>query len=410
MEAIRMIIIDSDNETRYNIKNYLSEVSYIRVNKDFDNYAEGFAYAVNEKPDLILIDIGQDREAAFEFIEKISIQLRSCIIFVTATDASPDTILRAMRAGAREFLLKPLQPVDIRAALEKTRSFLNSESTDNTQGKIITVFSNKGGLGKTTIAANLAYDIASITGKRVALVDLNLQLGDVTTFLDITPSFDIAYIVNNINRIDESFLLSSLEKYKNKELYVLADPPYVEQAEDITSEQISTILNLLRTTFAYIIIDTNSSFDTKTLSSLDCSDEILLISMINLPCIRNTQRCLDLFSRLEYPKEKIKLVVNRYIPNEEITIDDVEDTLGHSIYWKLPNNYFTVMSAINRGTPIANVDSESNISQNFKELAAVLTNMVIIKDKQEKKTNPHADLLKKLSIKPFLNKLTQSKK
>jgi len=176
-------------------------------------------------------------------------------------------------------------------------------------------------------------------------------------------------------------MLSSLEKYKDKELYILADPPYLEQGEDITAEQISSVLTMMKSVFSYIVIDTSSSFDSKTLCSLDLSDSIILVSMINLPSIRNSQRCLDLFNRLDYGKKKIKLVINRYMPNEEITVEDVEEALGHSIYWKIPNNYFTVMSSINRGLPISKIDASSNISQNFYDLSALMTNSVQFKGK-----------------------------
>lgn len=410
-DIIRTIIIDVDENARFALKSYLADIKYIEVVGDYDNFAEGYANILKDKPELILIDISNESDIAFEIIEKVTLQHRTGLIFVTANEADPDAILRAMRAGAREFLLKPIESEDINKAMEKTRNLLSSETYENSQGKIITVFSNKGGLGKTTIATNLAINIANLTGKKVALVDLNLQLGDVTTFLDITPSFDISYIVNNLSRIDESFLLSTLEKYKNTNLYVLADPPYLEQAEDITSEQISTILNLMKSTFAYIIIDTNSSFDSKTLCSLDYSDEILLISMVNLPCIRNAQRCLELFNRLDYNKDKIKLIINRYLHNEEITIEDVEDALDHPIQWKIPNNYFTVMQAINRGLPIMNVDSASNINQNLMELSAMLTNMVVVKDKStDKKDKKVNSLFGGLKLKPLFKNIMKTGK
>lgn len=410
-DIIRTIIIDVDENARFALKSYLADIKYIEVVGDYDNFAEGYANILKDKPELILIDISNESDIAFEIIEKVTLQHRTGLIFVTANEADPDAILRAMRAGAREFLLKPIESEDINKAMEKTRNLLSSETYENSQGKIITVFSNKGGLGKTTIATNLAINIANLTGKKVALVDLNLQLGDVTTFLDITPSFDISYIVNNLSRIDESFLLSTLEKYKNTNLYVLADPPYLEQAEDITSEQISTILNLMKSTFAYIIIDTNSSFDSKTLCSLDYSDEILLISMVNLPCIRNAQRCLELFNRLDYNKDKIKLIINRYLHNEEITIEDVEDALDHPIQWKIPNNYFTVMQAINRGLPIMSVDSASNINQNLMELSAMLTNMVVVKDKTtDKKAKKGNSLFGGLKLKPLFKNIMKTGK
>ncbi|MEW5821439.1 MAG: hypothetical protein AB1782_14705, partial [Cyanobacteriota bacterium] len=152
-------------------------------------------------------------------------------------------------------------------------------------------------------------------------------------------------------------------------------------------EQINTVLTVLKSIFDYVIIDTTSSFDSKTLSALDLADRILLVTMVNLPCIRNTQRCMDLFSRLNYPKEKINLIINRYLPTDEITVEDVEDTLEHPVYWKIPNNYFAVMAAINRGVPIDLIEEDSNISLNFTQLARQLSG-VDFKEVVEKKEEP----------------------
>ena len=215
-------------------------------------------------------------------------------------------------------------------------------------------------------------EIANLTKEKVALIDLNMQMGDVTTFLNIDPSFDTSYVINNLDRIDESFLLTTLEQYNKTSLYVLADPPDIEQAEIITSEDISTLINVLRNVFSYIIIDTTSSFDSKTITALDNSDLILLVSIINLPSIRNCQRCFDLFKKLGYSKDKIKLIINRYMEADDIKIEDVEEVLNHKVYFKIPNNYYTIINSINKGIPISDSAPGSNLSKSFKQLASIL--------------------------------------
>ena len=319
-------------------------------------------------------------------------------VIVTSYNADADLVIKSMRIGAREFLTKPMKEQEAITALTKLKDMSLGNLADNNKCKIISTFSNKGGIGKTAIAVNLALELANITKEKVALIDLNLQLGDVTTFLDLNPSFDISYVVNNINRVDESFLLSTLEQYKDTSLYVLADPPYLEQAEDITSDQISKLFDVLKETFSYIIVDTGSSFDGKTITVLDNSDLILLVTIVNLPAIRNCQRCLELFDRLGYSKEKVKIVLNRYMENEEIKTEDVEDVLDKKIYWKIPNNYFTIMSAINKGIPVGMVNEDSNIAHSYRDLAAILSDSVITQNstKKTKRTNFNLlDLFKK---------------
>jgi len=171
-------------------------------------------------------------------------------------------------------------------------------------------------------------------------------------------------------------LLITLEKYKETSLYVLAYPPYLEQAEDITAEQIANLFDVLKQAFSYIIVDTSANFDGKTITALDNSDLILLITIVNLPAIRNCQRCLDLFERLGYEKEKTKIILNRYMENDEIKVEDVEDVLGRRAYWKIPNNYFTIMSAINKGIPVGLINADSNISKSYRELAAMLSDNI----------------------------------
>jgi pilus assembly protein CpaE len=381
----RLILIDSNKESRNNIKNHLSENNYFQADLEADDVIKGYNLILQENPDVALIDITENTELALEIITKISLSNTNCVIIVTSFDDSAPIVLKAMRAGAREFITKPMDFSVLDNALEKISHIFKNENNKNKNGKVFTVFSNKGGIGKTSLATNLAVNLAKITKEKVVLVDLNIQLGDVTTFLDLNPSFDIAYVANNLNRLDESFILSTLEKYKDTSLYVLADPPYLEQAEEIYAEQIITVLNILKSVFSYVVIDTSANIDNKTLAALDIADNILLISMINLPCIRNTQRCLDLFEKLGYNADKTKIIINRYIENDEIKVEDVEETLSCSIFWKIPNNYFTLMSSINKGIPVSMLSPDSNLNHSYRELAAVLSNTTLLE--QEVKSN-----------------------
>lgn len=377
---IPTVIIDTEAQSIELIKLYLNEMENIQVIGEFTDIVEGYNAILEERPAIVIIDISKKTELALDIINKISINHKTCKIAVTSANYSTDTIIKAMRVGAREFLPKPFIKDDFIGAVNKLKEQVGGTNSENKKCRVITTFSNKGGIGKTAIATNLALELANITKEKVALIDLNLQLGDITTFLDINPSFDISYVVQNLARIDETFLLSTLEKYKDTSLYILADPPYLEQAEDITAEQITTLFDVLKQAFSYIVVDTSANFDGKTITALDNSDLILLITIVNLPAIRNCQRCLDLFERLGYEKEKTKIILNRFMENDEIKVEDVEDVLGKKIYWKVPNNYFTIMSAINKGIPVGLINADSNISQSYRELAAMLSDNIYKQD------------------------------
>lgn len=377
---IQTVIIDTETQSIEVLKLYLQELEYIQLSGEFSDIVAGYNTVLEERPAIVIIDISKKTELALDIINKISTNHKTCKIIVTSSNYSTDTIIKAMRAGAREFLPKPFIKDDLITSLNKLKEQVSGMHSEDRKCRVITTFSNKGGIGKTAIATNLALELAKITKEKVALIDLNLQLGDITTFLDINPSFDISYVIQNLSRIDETFLLSTLERYKDTSLYVLADPPYLEQAEDITAEQISTLFDVLKQTFSYIVVDTSANFDGKTITALDNADLILLITIVNLPAIRNCQRCLELFERLGYEKEKAKIVINRYMENDEIKVEDVEEVLGKKIYWKIPNNYFTIMSAINKGIPVGLINPDSNIAQSYRELSAMLSDNIYKQD------------------------------
>lgn len=373
-EKISTIILDSDAQSLELLGLYLEALDYIQLEGKFSDFNQGYQAIIVKRPAIVIVDISKKTDIAMEIINKISD--KTCKIIVTSSDYSTETIIKAMRAGAREFLPKPIIKENLITSLEKIKEQVSGVNTEHKKCRVITTFSNKGGIGKTSLAVNLALELANITKEKVALVDLNLQLGDITTFLDIRPSFDISYVIQNLHKIDDTFLLSTLERYKDTSLYVLADPPYLEQAENITAEQISTLLDVLKESFSYIIVDTSAGFDVKTITALDNSDLILLVTIVNLPSIRNCQRCMDLFERLGYEKEKTKIIINRYMENDEVKIEDVEDALKQKVYYKIPNNYFTIMSAINKGIPAAEINAESNIAQSYRELAAMLSDSI----------------------------------
>ena len=410
-----MVVIDSNESSRKITVEIIEELGFIEVIGDFDNMLTAYDVIMQARPFIVFFDLTDNVDLALDTIEKISTINKNIIIIAASENVNAELVIQSMRVGVKEFLTKPISREDLHRALKKARSSLRNEN-DNTDGKILAVFSNKGGIGKTTLATNLALQLCELTGEKVCLIDLNLQMGDVVTFLDINPSFDIAYVIAHLSRLDESFLYSSLEKYKDNDLYILADPPDIEQAEEISADDISSLLAFLKTMFNYIVIDTSSSFDIKTLTCLDIADYILLVLMVNLPSIRNCQKCLSLFKRLEYDEDKIKMVVNRYIEDEEISINDVEEALSHDIYWKIPNNYFLVMSSINKGIPVSELEPNTEISRNFIRLAEKITginsNRIVYDDEESDSIFDNLDMmsilkkLKKLNL-PFLNQEEQ---
>lgn len=372
-EISSILVVDSNNLSRETLKVYLSELGLAEKTELYEDYLSCAERLKSlDENSVVIIDIGKkdlDNEALLS-----EIKLYTTKIIVTSLDYSTDMIIKAMRLGAKEFLPKPVIKDDLKQILTR---FSVQEYDNNKASKIISIFSNKGGIGKTTIAINVAAELAKVTRDKVALIDLNMQLGDVSTFLNLDSTFDINYVIRNLLNSPKEVILQTFQKYKNSGLYVLADPSYIEQTKTISVSQIDKLLKVLQKTFSYIVIDMPASIDSNTLKILDESDKILFTTIVNIPAIRNAQRCMALFNSRNYSKNKVKIIVNRFMENDEIKPEDVENTLNESIYWKLPNNYFSIMEAINKGIIISEVNTNSNIAESFRGLATKLSDDII---------------------------------
>lgn len=371
MQKIQTYILSEEFSTVEVLKLYCSEFEFVEsvvCSSCEDTFSK---IAENPEKSVLIVDLSDDKSVKTDLIMKVSSKFSNCRVIALSDNPSVSLIVEVMRFGAKEFLPVPIIKNEFNDSMNKILS--EDQVKEKNKCKIISVFSNKGGIGKTSLATNLALELAKITKENTALIDLNFQTGDITTFLDLKPSFNISYMLENIDKINETFLLSTLERYKRTSLYVLADPPYFKQADTIKPAQIAKLFNTLKDTFSYIVVDVEASFEGKNIAALDNSDVILLVTVANLPALRNTQRCLELFDKLGYDKDKTKIVVNRYMENDEIKEDDVKKVLSRDIFWKVPNNYFAIMSAINKGIPVSEINTSTNVSQSYRELAKFMS-------------------------------------
>ena len=371
-----ILVLDKNKNSREVIKGYLEDSGFAANIELFEDYSAGYEKLKTlDNNSIVIMDITSEHDDIIkDTTEKI--RLYTSKLIICSSDYSTNTIVKALRIGAKEFLPKPIIKEDLLRILSRLTN-IEEKDDENSQAKIITIYSNKGGIGKTTIAVNLALELAKVTKVKVSLVDLNLQLGDVSTFLNLTPAFDVNYVIRNMLDKDESVFLKTFEKYKDTSLYVLADPSYIEQSESISPQQITELFKALKKVFSYIVVDMSANIDANSLKILDCSDWIIFTTIVNIPAIRNAQRCLTLFRSRRYPKNKVKVIINRFMDNDEIKIEDIENTLGENIYWKVPNNYFTIMEAVNKGMSVAEINAASNVANNFRDFASKVSDDII---------------------------------
>lgn len=374
--SISTIVISEDNTTVEVLKLYLEEYGKFSFLSGTSDFLKAYDAVKELENPLIFVDISLYQEQGLNFVSKITSDFPKARVVVLSDKPEVDIVIRAMRVGACDVAAMPIIKTDFYKVLNKVYNDMTGAVPKKSKCRIITVYSNKGGVGKTSIATNLALELAKISKENVALIDLNFQLGDVTEFLDLKPSFNISYMLKNLDKINEDFILSTLEKYKDTNLYVLADAPFFKQSDNVTQSQILKLFEILRDTFSYVVVDTSSGFDSKAMAVLEHSDLIFLVTIVNLPALRNCQRCLELFEKLGFNEDKVQILINRYMENDDINATDVEEVLGKSLFWKIPNNYFTLMSAINKGIPVSDVNPDSNVALSYKNLAMIVSDSI----------------------------------
>jgi pilus assembly protein CpaE len=368
-EEISVVIIDGDERSRASIKSHLAAIPNAAVAGEAPDVQAGLKLVKQLKPSLVIMHLHPVDEA-LSATERMKTELPGTSVYLTGKDPDADVILRAMRAGASELLSRPVSGTDLSTAMKKLSARIQQETAAARQaGKVVTIFSNKGGVGTTTIATNLAVSLAAETGEQVVIADLDLQLGDVTVFLNMKPRYSIVDIVSRGQALDPSSVHSALARHDSG-VYVLGEPARPEDADTVAADQIGQVLNHLRQMFPYVVVDTTHSFEDRTIEVLDVSDIILLVVLLDLPNIRNVQRCLDIFNRLPgYSHGKVRLVVNRYMPDLQIGVPQVEKTLKSEVYWKIPNDYGRVINSINAGAPLVSMNGESPVTESFRSLA-----------------------------------------
>ena len=367
-------LIGEDSLALASLKQQLEKESSVSVEPRVLSYGEAFDGLKTRSGSMVaVVDINLDPERAFNVAEQIKQRLPNVRLVMTSPTGAPDTILRAMRSGAEEFLTQPFNWTEVLKSFDTIRKKVDVHTSKGSErGHILAISSNKGGVGSTTAATNLAATLVA-QKKSVCLVDLVLQFGSVTSFLNIDASYTILDLVKNLKRIDPLFLDGSLVKHASG-IRVLAEPFYAEDARRITPADIDEILEVLAQSFDFVVVDTPKEFDDMLALVLDKANLILFITEMDVPSLKSAHRALELFERMGIYDKKIRLILNRYVKSKLMTLESVEKALGVKVFWTLPNNYPVAIAAVNQGLSIQECDPKADISKSYSGLTDAVLN------------------------------------
>src|SRR5687767_2383634 len=361
---------------------------------------------VRLKPMVAIVSLGPESEQALRFIKRLNSEMPKMAIISAANNLSPDLLLQSLRSGAREFLQIPISAQELKTVLDRVSEFSAGQTeAPKRKGKMIAVFSSKGGCGTSFIATNLAV----ATSARTVLVDLNLQAGDLPLFLGVTPKYSFADMAENRARLDEALITSFVTPYSSN-VALLAAPKEADSADEIEPEHVFDVLRKLREMYDFVVLDPQHTFDSITLAALDQSDEIVLVLTLDIPAIRSTQRALAIFDRLGYPRKKVRIVVNRWSKQIDLDLRQVEKFLGEPCVGFVPSDYQTAVSSINLGTPLVQAEPASKIALEIRRIAQEISLGVVPIEESSQRRGFLSSLLKKQPAQRQFNLQTSMEK
>ena len=388
MDKIKIVVVDDIEETRKNIKTLLAFEKGIEVVGEAENGKEAVKLIKELKPDVVLMDINMPVMDGIKATEEISLTVPETTIIIMSVQGEQEYLKKAMSAGAREFINKPFSSEDLIQVIQKVyymevrrRENLSTPNVkEEIKSKVITVFSTKGGVGKTTIASNLAVSIARATKKKVALVDLDLQFGDIAIILNLSAKNTISDLIKEFGKLNAELMDEYLVSHFTG-VRVLPAPIKPEYAEYITSAHVEKIIDTLKENYHYVIIDTSANFHETVLTALDMSDNILMVSTLDLPTIKNIKAGLDVMGSLHYNDEKIKIVLNKASEQYGIKYKDFENTIKNTIWAYIPEDSNTVITSANKGFPFVMTRTETKVSKAICGIANEMVKAKIIETK-----------------------------
>lgn len=401
--GVRVLIVDDIAETRENIKKLLQFDPDVELVGAAQTGREGIQLAIETEPDVVLMDINMPDMDGIAATEAIRAKLPWTQIVILSVQSDSNYMRRAMLAGARDFLTKPPDIDELTAAIrragqmalvEKAKEFPAGAGRTGAAlgssvgfpsfqiGKIITVYSPKGGTGVTTVAANLAVALHN-EETPVAVVDANLQYGDLSFFFNEQGKNNITDLASREDSLDEEILAGVMIKHHDSGINILAAPPRPENAESVSGEEFGKVIRFLTQIYSYVIVDASTMLTDITLASLDASDLIVLLTTQDIPAVKNVRLFLDLVDALGIERERILMTMNRFDKRRSITPERISENFKQEFAAVIPLEEKLVVPAMDRGVPFMLQTKTHPVARGVLKLAQSARNQIALLDERD---------------------------
>ncbi len=376
--VLRLALVDPRDETREKLKSMLIGMDVVWLEAECSRYEFFGDVVAQTNPDVGVVCMDASPEKAIALIERIRTSSPDCIILALSQSTDGPTILKALRAGAKEFLTLPVNVEELLSALQRIQEAKFGSGDSRVRGcKMIAVAGATGGVGCTSVAVNIGCNLASNPDNSVALVDLDLALGDADVFLDAIPDYSLLDVTENVARLDFQLLRKSLTKHSSG-LYLLPRPVQLQDLSAINPESLRKVIGLLRASFTHVVIDTSKSFSEVDLAAMELVNEVALIVQLDLPCLRNMVRLLMSFQEMDNIRDKVKVVVNRMgLESGQISLKKARESIGRDVFHQIPNDYRTMVEMRNNGVPLIEQAPRAPITQSILQLTDMLVGNVV---------------------------------
>jgi pilus assembly protein CpaE len=385
---IRLLIVDDIPTTLENLQKLLSFEDDIEVCGTAADGRRAIEEARRLQPDIVLMDVNMPQLDGIQATELMATEVPGSPVIIMSVQGERDYIRRAMQAGAREFLIKPFSGDELIASIRRvhqleqkkgtflakaaaTSSVADSGATTVRRGEVFLVFSGKGGVGKSIIASNLAIGLGMETGARVALVDLDLQFGDIGVLLNLDHGRSITDLADASASNDAEFIQDVLANGPEG-IHVLLAPISPELADLVTADHLRTIMQELQRTFDFIVVDTASHLAELNLEAIELATRVIVVTALNIPAIKDTKLTLKVLESLNVEPDRILLTLNRSDAHSEFNKEAVESNLRFPIALQIPYDPKAVSTSVNRGAPFVSANPEAEISRSIRELVSQL--------------------------------------